>query len=471
MRLTSNRKPTLLHADAPSRLRWVAGAMLVVLLASVALVRADDLLGRSVRVDIPAEALSSALIQFSAQTGVQVAAADADVAHLQSPALQGDYTVQTALSRLLFHTGLAFASVGNNTIAIRRAPGAAAVTAVPGSQAGNGAVVSQVLHHTGVSFGSAGNDKTVIPSPAAASFAPGSQAGAGPGTSPVLQSDVNIINTGPAPSEQELAGESVFHFILHHGTTHHTEADSGGPVRWRGGRVATICPVTAGLDQAQNDFVTARILAVARYVGAPVARPGSRCSPNVQVLFTTDPRTPMERVIRRAAATLGFRFPHRIEEQLQISGTHAIQGWYFVAGGGGSVLNRDASMLAGMVALRALWPISIDNSLRDIDRDRGIVDVMLVVDTRRVSGFTIGAISDYLAMVTLTVVQSPDHCDPLPSILDLMSSTCGMRAPPTGLTAADAAFLKAVYYLNTGLLPTPSVRVIELHMRQQLSTR
>jgi hypothetical protein len=54
-------------------------------------------------------------------------------------------------------------------------------------------------------------------------------------------------------------------------------------------------------------------------------------------------------------------------------------------------------------------------------------------------------------MLSLSVAQSPDHCDPLPSILDLMSSSCGAREKPTAITAGDLAFLKALYYKNTGL--------------------
>jgi hypothetical protein len=81
----------------------------------------------------------------------------------------------------------------------------------------------------------------------------------------------------------------------------------------------------------------------------------------------------------------------------------------------------------------------------------GIGVVMLVVDTTKIVGYSLGAIADYLAMLTLSVAQSPDHCDPLPSILDLMSSNCGKREGPTAMTAGDLAILKALYYKNTGL--------------------
>ncbi|MGO9930965.1 MAG: hypothetical protein ACLPV8_04015, partial [Steroidobacteraceae bacterium] len=84
---------------------------------------------------------------------------------------------------------------------------------------------------------------------------------------------------------------------------------------------------------------------------------------------------------------------------------------------------------------------------------------------------TIGTIADYLAMLTLTVVQSPEHCDPLPSILDLMSSSCGTREKPIAMTAGDLAFLKALYYHNTGLSTSLTRDEIQDNMMRQFESR
>jgi hypothetical protein len=54
--------------------------------------------------------------------------------------------------------------------------------------------------------------------------------------------------------------------------------------------------------------------------------------------------------------------------------------------------------------------------------------------------------------------------DPLPSILDLESSTCGARQRPVAMTAGDLAFLKALYFHNTGIGPTLSRDDIQLNM-------
>jgi hypothetical protein len=101
----------------------------------------------------------------------------------------------------------------------------------------------------------------------------------------------------------------------------------------------------------------------------------------------------------------------------------------------------------------------------------GIGIVILVIDSPKVVGYTIGTIADYLAMLTLSVAQSPDHCDPLPSILDLMASSCGTREMPTAVTAGDLAFLKALYYKNTGLGPSLSRAEIDANMMRQFNRR
>jgi hypothetical protein len=142
-----------------------------------------------------------------------------------------------------------------------------------------------------------------------------------------------------------------------------------------------------------------------------------------------------------------------MEKQLTVSSGHAVQGWYLLGGGGGGILNDDPGLL-GPLSLMALWPYAIPTSAHGNGGRSGIVSVILIIDTTQVAGYTIGSIADYAALLALTVVQSPHHCDPLPSILDLMSPDCALREKPAGVTAGDLAFLKALYYHNTGLGPT-----------------
>jgi iron complex outermembrane recepter protein len=90
---------------------------------------ADDPLSRTARFDIKAQALATALIEFSQQAEVQIAAPANMVEHLVTKGVRGRMSVATALQELLSGTRLGFHAAGVNTIGINRARGAAAPSA------------------------------------------------------------------------------------------------------------------------------------------------------------------------------------------------------------------------------------------------------------------------------------------------------------------------------------------------------
>lgn len=412
MTFTSDREASMMSVSVLGI--WRSCLIVLALMLGSMAVRADDPQDRQVSFDIEPTSLAKALVQYALQSGVQVAVADSDVANRQSGGLTGTYSAHDALARLLLGTGLEFSQVGASTLAIRSA------SSLP--------VVAKT---------------------------------------PVALPDVSVISPR-AVTDQELSGDSVYEFIVHHATTHYPKSQGvvGTLARWRGGRPETLCPVTMGLDPGYNAYVTARLRAIAGAVGAPV-QSDPHCKNNVWIFFTTEPEKLMSGVLKRAIQSIGVKYLHETDRELQVSGAHPVQGWYLTSGGGAGILNKDASMI-GPVNLLALWPYAIPTGLHSIDGLGGIVSTILVIDTAKVAGYTIGSIADYVAMTTLSVVQSPDHCDPLPSILDLMAPSCDEREKPTGITAGDMAFLKALYFHNTGIGPTLSRDDIKLNMLRQL---
>jgi hypothetical protein len=287
--------------------------------------------------------------------------------------------------------------------------------------------------------------------------------------------DVSVMTPSP-PTDAELAGDSLYQFIVHHATVHYVNTGTRGNLaRWRGG-MQSICPVTVGLGPGYNAFVTARLRALAAYVGAPV-QSDPQCKTNVQVLFTNNPQERMDDVIKWASVYFRNRYSGGMRDLIAFKGDHAIQGWYMTTSGGAMVLNTDVALVG--LSLLPVWPTitPLYNGSGTLGTrtggggGAGIGIVILVVDTTKVVGEPIGTIADYLAMLTLSVVQSPDNCDPLPSILDLMSSSCGAREKPVAITAGDLAFLKALYYLNTGLGPSLSRNQIQDNMMRQFGRR
>ena len=287
--------------------------------------------------------------------------------------------------------------------------------------------------------------------------------------------DVSV--TEPAPlTAQDLTSGSLYQFIVHHATTHFVNyGTTGNLARWRGG-LQSICPVTLGLDPGYNAFVTARIRAVAAYVGAPV-QSDPHCESNVRIMFTNTPQQSMDEITKWATSYFLLRYRGGGKRLIDYKADHAIQGWYMTTNGGAVVLNTDVSLVG--LNLWPLWPAVTENYQAINSTGTrlgggsgsgiGIGTVILIVDGTKVVGDSIGTIADYLAMLTLSVAQSPDHCDALPSILDLMASSCGTRAKPTGITAGDLAFLKALYHLNTGLGPSLSRDDIEANMTRQFN--
>jgi hypothetical protein len=94
-----------------------------------------------------------------------------------------------------------------------------------------------------------------------------------------------VTVTAPRPpTAQELVGTAVPDFIRAHAEP---AVLTGQLSRWRIG----ICPpVTVGLSQRFNEFISARILAVTVRVGAPVQTPEKCSRRNVYIVFTTEQR-------------------------------------------------------------------------------------------------------------------------------------------------------------------------------------
>jgi hypothetical protein len=403
------------------RIHRIALAALALSIAWIATAGADELLDRQVQFEVPGQPLSKALIAFSTQSGIQVAVADTDVSRLWSNGVIGVYPIREALDQLLHGTGLEYSRVGANTLAIRNPAGGAA----PAAMAAN--------------------------PPQPASSTASNAAGKFP--------DVNVFSTTP-PTDEELMGNSVYQFIVDHATKKVASSDAlATSARWRAGRPENICPLTRGLDAAYNSFVSARLRALAAYVGAP-AQPDLHCNENVQIVFTTEPDKLMDEVVHEAAGRFGVKLDHQIKRQEEFSSGHAIQGWYLTSSGGGGVLNADPASLGG-VEFQPMWPrVALGDCCSG-----GIVGAIFVIDTTKAAGYTIGSIADYVSMLTLSPAENPDHCAPLPSILDLMAPSCGAREKPAGVTAGDVAFLKALYYHDMGRMLTRSE--MQLNMMQQ----
>lgn len=78
-----------------------------------------DRLSEEMKFEIPAQPLSTALVQFSKQAAVQVVTSSVELGTLETRGVSGKLSITRALEALLDKTGLKYSLVGENTVAIR----------------------------------------------------------------------------------------------------------------------------------------------------------------------------------------------------------------------------------------------------------------------------------------------------------------------------------------------------------------
>jgi len=267
----------------------------------------------------------------------------------------------------------------------------------------------------------------------------------------------HVTITAPRMDERTLDRILIPHFVSSHGMTG-PRIDQIG--RWHN----NICPATQGLQSLSNEFVSRRIVSVARMVAAPAQRAGE-CRTNVQILFTPHPQEQLDYVTKHEPELLGFAAGSR-EKPFE----HPIQAWYVTR------TASDGKLTAASSAVRMghdptnvqTWearnltpdanpplqqgPIDTPGdvihgaggSRLDAGTSSEFVNVLILVDTKQVNAYSLAQVADYVAMLVLTHT-SLGGCNELPSVIDLLSPDCGARAKPQGITAADTAYLKALY--------------------------
>ncbi len=231
--------------------------------------------------------------------------------------------------------------------------------------------------------------------------------------------------------------------------------------RWRD----AVCPRVSGLQPAFNQFVVRRIAAVAQSVGAPAKPIGTACRVNVEIVFTPQPQALLDRIAKVYPTLLGSSrtkadttFAHPVQSWY-LTGTRALNGYNPpVIGLGASPPPTADNHVDASASLPLSYGLQVDPAYGNGTTATGLagsrlgkglesefLHVFAIVDSRKVEQASLLAVSDYLAMVSLTRMSSLDICSELPSIIDLLSTGCGSRDRPTGITVADTAFLKSLY--------------------------
>jgi hypothetical protein len=229
-----------------------------------------------------------------------------------------------------------------------------------------------------------------------------------------------------------------------------------------------VCVQIKGLTDDLAAAITARIASVAQAQGLPAAAPG--CRANVEIVFADQPQSTMDVIAQRQEPLLGYYHRERLSQLKTV--TRPIQAWYTTATRGSAVntgslaQNGHATMAnvgSGAMGFAGSPRSSAQHNDDVIDDPQnsapvGCVDrftscytsvlynVIILVDGKAVVGKDMGLVADDITMLALSQPRSQDGCNALPSVLDAFAkAACPGRVPPTGLTAADAAYLSALY--------------------------
>jgi hypothetical protein len=259
-----------------------------------------------------------------------------------------------------------------------------------------------------------------------------------------------VIVTGRRPSREE-RDKVVWNFVYAHAKLA-PKIDQLS--RW----LVPVCPGVQNLPAAYGGFITTRIREIAKSVGAPV---GDNCRKNIEIVFTSDPQSYMDGIAEKAPQLLGYHYVHQTKDLATV--TKPIQAWYVTA-----TSNRiDSYVDDPYHAAPAGTPGSriSHGEISVFDR------ILIVADTSKVSGYPVGQIADYLAMLSLSEAEAPGDCAELPSILGLFAPDCPETRKAQSITAADKAYLTGLYAMDPDEIGSLQKSAIANHMLRESGDR
>ncbi len=282
--------------------------------------------------------------------------------------------------------------------------------------------------------------------------------------------DEEVVVQPPAASDQEQVRTYV------QALTSPTRTRSPMP-RWYG----PLCVGVVGMQAAQAQVFNDRIGEVAEAVRLQVEGPG--CRPNVLIHFTRDASTLARsiadqtnlvsannstgnsaggealqdfvqtqdavrwwHVSRTATDGVAFGRSSQANGEQERTRTQEYEGQRM--GGDGEFQLSEAQQAALQRQEQASEQVSSGTRVREVSRVRGgvmeMMDyVIIVIDANQTNRTTVGALADYIAMVTLAQINPEAETAAAPTILNLFAE--GTSQHPTELTSWDLAYLRGLY--------------------------
>ncbi len=219
-----------------------------------------------------------------------------------------------------------------------------------------------------------------------------------------------------------------------------------GFARWRD----KVCVGIHNLSDARSaQYLADRITSVALDVGLKTGEPG--CEPNLNVIFSTNGRDMATRLAESSPSVLRpfggvFGTNQGLQALEEFKTSEAPVRWWqvtMIVDEHGYAATEVANGNYGPPVVRSGGP----SFLKTSDSD-AIWGSYAIVDASKLNGAQLPQLADYLAMVSLAQID-PGSLPSSDSILNLFKAA----RPASGLTEMDRSYLKALYSIDTMMIP------------------
>ena len=235
--------------------------------------------------------------------------------------------------------------------------------------------------------------------------------------------------------------------------------------RWKTG----ICPLTVGLPDRFDQYISQRILRFAVMADAPRAPDDRPCRPNILVLATPQPQAILDFIRTKRPALQGFHYRSQAERIATMR--LPVQAWYSTATEDfrGFIVADLPSRALGYGVMGGDFPsLYVSGSRAGDGLKSEFTTAVIIVDARKIGGQEVGPLADYIAMLALSQGKAYDTCQDVPTINNLMASGCAADLKPSALTDIDATYLRGLYKMDAGRSFLGQRGSIAFEMRKEL---
>jgi len=199
---------------------------------------------------------------------------------------------------------------------------------------------------------------------------------------------------------------------------------------------APVCPHVYGLTPVAAYVVEHRIKEVASQVGAPVDHKDP-CIPNIGIIVTADPQKSLD-----SLATVAPYLVASSSRRTKVE--HPVEIWYAsMLRDYNGKLNFDQSWEDAGLDGPPMVPAQLSRLSTGQTAEMGAATVL--VNAQAVTGLSLGALADYIALQTLAQNQVTDRCQNVPSITNLLLPGCDAANHTDQLSDLDLALLTGLY--------------------------